>query len=185
MVALSIRRMVMSSLFGCSSLFVVNTADAANEETQRSSDYSSPQLLYEARNWMPRASDDNPVRRVSAAKRRSNGKKVSVKNRKRKKYGKSRRLNLAQYKASLAARIGIRRLIRPNRPANSTARFDLRHVGRHLGLGGGNLEGAGYSPRSASEALAVCSFSQYGFPVLYQGVAKGRDGYFAYKIYRW
>ena len=60
----------------------------------------------------------------------------------------------------------------------------MRHVGQHLGLGGGTVEGSGYSSRSPQEALAACSYSAYGYPVLYQGVAKGSDGYYAYKIYR-
>ena len=93
-------------------------------------------------------------------------------------------INLAEYKALLAARYGINRLVQHHRPSASTAPFSMRHVGQHLGLGGGVLEGAGYSRRSPAEALAACSYSNAGMPILYQGVARGRDGYYAYKIYR-
>lgn len=186
--ARALRRMLMSSLLVGSILFSSNTlAETSNEKSRSRLGFDSPESLYEARNWMPRASDVNSTERVLDGKQRhSKGKKMTSKTRtkKRLRRNRARRLNLAQHKAMLAARIGIARLIKPNRPAHSIAPLDLRHVGKHLGLGGGNLEGAGFSARSPSEALAVCSFSQYGFPVLYQGVAKGRDGYFAYKIYR-
>ena len=138
--------------------------------------------LYEARNWMPNASDvQSGDPQFRSTRPRVSSTYPTSRYRVRRKV---QRLNLAEYKARLAAKIGIRRLVKPGRPANSTAPVGLRHVGGHLGMGGGNLEGAGYSARSPYEALAACSYSQYGYPVLYQGVAKGRDGYFAYKIYR-
>ena len=137
--------------------------------------------LDEARNWIPRASDTPPQgsgerKRVTFVTSRP----VSNQSRNR---TKLQRVNLAELKAKLAAQIGIQRLAKPGRPATSIAPMGLRHVGSRWGLGGGNLEGAGFSQRSPYEALAACSFSQYGYPVLYQGVARGRDGYFAYKIY--
>jgi hypothetical protein len=142
--------------------------------------------LYEARNWMPRASNSTPDRRIIESRTLSESRLVTSNlASKRTRYIKTRpRNNLAEYKAKLAAQIGIHRLIKAGRPATSIAPMGLRHVGAHLGLGGGNLEGAGFSARSPYEALAACSFSGRGYPVLYQGVAKGRDGYFAYKIYR-
>ena len=133
--------------------------------------------LYEARNWMPSAKDDIDPRLEKRKSPKSRKRLVRYKRRKR-------RVNVAQYKAAIAASIGIRRLVKPGRPATSIAPFGLRHVGGNLGLGGGNVEGAGFSKRSPSEALAACSYSGFGYPVLYQGVARGRDGFFAYKIYR-
>lgn len=93
-------------------------------------------------------------------------------------------LNLAQYKAILASKIGINRLVENHKSPSSTAPFSMRHVGQYLGLGGGNVEGTGYSARSPYEALAVTSYANLGLPVLYRGVARGRDGYYAYQIYR-
>ena len=167
---------VLPILFCCGN---VSWAIAAGPTSENS---WTEEELFEARNWMPSASDADPrdqkMRPTSSqviARYSSNRYRVRR---------RVHRVNLAEYKAQLAAKIGIRHLVKPGRPATSIAPMGLRHVGRHLGMGGGNLEGAGYSARSPHEALAACSFSQYGFPVLYQGVAKGRDGYFAYKIYR-
>jgi hypothetical protein len=194
--ARSLRQTLVSVLF-LYFMFAAADSQAEGKKTDRLSsskdstpiwDMSSPQSVYEARNWMPRASDSSRGDRLLTGKRGEVDKQAATKRRAKKKRAKKRRqrkrrMNLAQYKAWLAARIGIQRLIKPQRPAHSIAPMDLRHVGGHLGLGGGDLEGAGYSARSASEALAACSYSQYGFLVLYQGVAKGRDGFFAYKIY--
>ena len=127
---------------------------------------------------MPSANDDiDPRLNKNKSRSKTSAKTIRYKRVKR-------RVNVAQYKAALAASIGIDRLVKAERPATSIAPFGLRHVGGHLGLGGGNIEGAGFSRRSAAEALAACSYSGYGFPVVHQGVARGRDGYFAYKIYR-
>jgi hypothetical protein len=194
--ARNLRQAFVPALFLCS-IFAACNARADGKKTDSVAPYkdsdlifdmSSPQSVYEARNWIPRASDSDLNDRMLAGKRGEPQNKVAAKKRAKKKRAKrrqrKRQMNLAQYKAGIAARIGIQRLIKPQRPAHSIAPMDLRHVGGHLGLGGGNLEGAGYSARSPAEALAACSYSQYGFPVLYQGVAKGRDGFFAYKIYR-
>ena len=93
------------------------------------------------------------------------------------------RINLAQYKALLASKIGIANLLLPYKSPDSRAPLSMRHVGRKLGLGGGFAEGSGFSRHSARAALAMCSFSENGWRVRSYGVAKGRDGYYAYKIY--
>lgn len=168
-------------------LALVIPADLLPSNCNRAFAQSDPTLwtekaLYEARNWMPRASDTAPLDRTG----KSNVSLTTTQSRPaRASYRKTiQRVNLAELKAKIAAQIGIDRLVKPGRPANSIAPMGLRHVGAKYGLGGGNLEGAGFSARSPREALAACSYSRYGYPVLYQGVAKGRDGYFAYKIYR-
>ena len=164
----------------CFVLVIGSHSDAADPRKNRS---QFEQALYEARNWMPSASDPPSV--YDRLRSIENSKPTFVTSRFQRtgRYRPVQRINLAEYKARIAARAGIHRLAKPGRPSSSIAPVGLRHVGGHLGLGGGFLEGAGFSARSAQEALAVCSYSQYGYPVLYQGVAKGRDGYFAYKIY--
>ena len=162
-------------------ILVIDSHSNGADPTKKRSKYE--QALYDARNWMPRASDPPSIYDRLRSIENSRPTYVTSRYQRTGRYRPTQRINLAEYKARIAARVGIHRLAKAGRPSSSIAPVGLHHVGGHLGLGGGFLEGAGFSARSAQEALAVCSYSQYGYPVLYQGVAKGRDGYFAYKIY--
>ncbi len=169
---------VVGVLFAAVVLSAFQPPDAVAMQPSPAKSWTEKEL-YEARNWMPSASDSQPDDQMVRA-----GSRVVPSLGQASRRRTIKRVNLAEYKARLAAKIGIARLAKPGRPATSIAPRGLRHVGAHLGLGGGFLEGAGFSARSPREALAACSYSQSGYPVLYQGVARGRDGYFAYKIYR-
>lgn len=91
-------------------------------------------------------------------------------------------MNLAQQKAQMAARVGIQALRTPwPSPYGHTAK-GMRHVGKNLGMGGGKAEGVGYSTRSPQDALNNCCMTGQR-SVRYQGVARGRNGWYACKIY--
>ena len=55
------------------------------------------------------------------------------------------------------------------------------HIGG--GFGGANAEGVGFSTRSAADALANCCFAGQR-PCVGASVVRGRDGWYAVRLYR-